>query len=149
MGPNKYLISRIRSLLDASVDTSPTLESHTELDSHANMVVLDRNCFVFDGVHGHKCDVDPFDPCIGTANKIPTVDAAVAYTCPYTHEIYVMIARNAFYVPSIDNSLTPPFILWEAEVNVSDTPEIHLTDPESRDRAIIFPDSNLLIPLSL
>ena len=41
--PNKYLIAKIGSLLDASVYTSPTLEYCTELDRHANMVILGSN----------------------------------------------------------------------------------------------------------
>ena len=62
---NKYLIYKIGSFPDASDDTLPTLEFRTKLDSHVNMVFLGRNCFVFDGVHGRTCDLEPFDPSIG------------------------------------------------------------------------------------
>ena len=80
------------------------------------------------GVHGCTCDVDPFYPYIGAAKKVPIVYSEVAYTCPYTQETYVLIARNALYVPSIDNNFIPRFILWEAGVNVCDTTKIHLSD---------------------
>ena len=49
----------------------------------------------------------------------------------------------------MDNNLIPTFILREVGVNVHDTPKKHFPDLESRDHAIKFPDSDLLIPLSL
>ena len=76
------MIAKIVSFLDVSVDTSPTLEYHVELDIHANMVVLGSNCFLFDGVHGRTWYVETFDTSIGTAKKVPIFDAAVAYTLP-------------------------------------------------------------------
>ena len=91
LGPNNYLIAKIGSFLDTSVATSPTLESCTKRDSHANMVVLGRNYFLFDGFHGLISDVDPFDTSIVTSKKAPIVDDSVSYTCTYTHETYLMI----------------------------------------------------------
>ena len=93
------------------------------------MVVLGRNCSVFDWFHRRTFDVELFDPSIRTAKKVPIVDDAVAYTCAYTHETYVQISRNVLYVLSTDNNLIPFFILWQAGVNVSDTPKIYLPDP--------------------
>ena len=57
---------KIGSSIDVSVDTLPTLESRTELYSHANMVVLGRNWFVFDEFHARTCDVELFYTSIGT-----------------------------------------------------------------------------------
>ena len=125
MVTNKYLIDKIGSFLDVSVDTSPTPESCTKLDSYANIVVLGMNSFVFDVVCVRTCDVEPFNTSIGTAKKVQIFDAAVAYTFPYTHEIYVLIARNMLYVPSMDNNIIPTFILQESGVSVCDNPKIH------------------------
>ena len=111
------------------------------------MVVIGRSCFVFDGVHDCTCDVETSDLSIGTEQRVPLVDSAVDYTCPYTHETYVLIARNALYVTSMDNNLITTFILREAGVNVCDNPNIHFSDTESRDHVIKFPDSYLLITL--
>jgi hypothetical protein len=66
--PNLYLHSKIK----AHISTAHTpaddtlLDPRTELDSHANMVVVGQNCFVFDNVNGRTCDVVPFDRTIGT-----------------------------------------------------------------------------------
>ena len=58
----------------------------TELDSHANMVVLGAHAFIFESKN-RTYNVQPFDPSLGTSSKIPIVDGAVVYECPYTGEI--------------------------------------------------------------
>ena len=50
-----------------------------QLDSHANMVVLGKNCFVFDRVNGRTCEVESFDKNLGTLKSVPVVDAAISY----------------------------------------------------------------------
>ena len=125
MGTNKYLVSKIGSFLDVSVTTFPTLESFIKIDSHANLVFHDRNRFVLNRVHVHTCDVETFNLSIGKSKKVQIIDAAVAYTFPYTHETSILITRNAFYVPSMDNNLIPPFVIWESRVHVCDTPKIN------------------------
>ena len=130
-------------------DALDNIDPRTELDSHANMVVLGRNCFVFDNVHGRTCDVEPFDKTIGIAKKVPIVDAALAYDCPFTHQTVLLIVRNALYIPTMENNLIPPFILREAGLIVNDTPKIHLNDPDIHDHSIEFPNSDLRIPLNL
>ena len=150
--PNEYLLGRISSLVaSTAVDQADDLSSasRSELDSHANMVVLGRNCFVFDGVHGKTCDVEPFDPKLGKAKKVPVVDAAVAYDCPYSHQTFLFILRNALYIPTLEHNLIPPFIMREAGLTVNDTPKIHTPNPDPSDHSISFPSSNLLVPLQL
>ena len=121
----------------------------SELDSHANMVVLGKHCCVFDSINGKSCDVEPFDPSIGTARKVPIVDGAIAYNCPFTHVTYLLIVRNALHIPTMENNLIPPFILQEAGIQCNDTAKIHMDDPSEEDHALIFPDIDLRIPLQL
>ena len=130
-------------LQDDKID--PTME----LDSHANMVLLGRDCFVFDGVQGRTCNVVPYDPSLGIGKKIPIVDGAVAYDCPYTHRTYILIIRNALHVPTLNHSLIPPFIMREAGLIVNDVPKIHKENPEVDDHSVIFPDIDLSIQLQL
>ena len=89
----------------AQLETDP----RTELDSHANMVVLRTHCFVFDRVHGRTCDIEPFDRTL-VARQIPIVDAALSYNCSYSHESYLLNIRNALFIESMTNNLIPPFI---------------------------------------
>ena len=129
-------------------DQSKVTLSLTELDSHANMVVLGCNSYVFEST-GRTCNVKPFDSSLGTAPNVPIVDGAIAYECPYSSKTYILIVRNALYIPRLTNNLVPPFIMREAGVEVNETPKIHCEDPRIEDHSISFPDSSLRIPLQL
>ena len=64
------------------------------------------------------CDVKACNPDY-EAMVIPIVDAAVQYDCPFTGNIYILVLRNALYVPAMDNHLIPPFIMREASITVT------------------------------
>ena len=110
------------------------------------MVVLGAHAFIFESTN-RTCNVQPFDPSLGTASKIPIVDGAVVYECPYTGEIYVLIVRNTLHIPHLKNNLIPPFVMRAAGVTLNDTPNIHSKDPTIDDHCITFEDTDLRIPL--
>ena len=112
------------------------------------MVVLGKDCFVF-GSTGKTCNVEPFDPQLGTAQNVPIVDAAVAYDCPFSHETYILIIRNALHIASMTHNLIPPFVMREGGVIVNDIPKIHCDNPSIDDHCISFKDIDLKIPLQL
>ena len=154
--PNKYLngiicageMTRDDNTLDD--DSNASILPRTELDSHANMVLLGRHAYVFDGNPGNTCEVVPYDPDLETRKSVPIIDGAVAYSCPATHKTYVLIFRNALYMPSLEHNLVPPFIMREAGLTVNDVPKIHLDDPGNDDHMILAPrESDIRIPLSL
>ena len=62
-------------------DARDNEDSRTEIDSHANMVVLGAHAFIFESTNC-TCNVQPVDPSLGTASKIPIADVAVVYECP-------------------------------------------------------------------
>ena len=69
---------------DLDVDAMETNgKSRTELDSHANMLVVGKNCYVI-GLTGKTMDVCPFTPEYESLKKVPLVDAELMYTCEYT-----------------------------------------------------------------
>ena len=80
------VISKPTSEMDES-----TAYPRTELDSHANMIVLGHNSFVFEST-GRTCNVQPFSTDLGTATNISIVDGAIAYDCPYS-----LSKRNILY----------------------------------------------------
>jgi hypothetical protein len=49
----------------------------------------------------------------------------------------------------MSNNLIPPFILREAGITVNDVPKIQMKNPTVRDHALIFPETNFIIPLKL
>ena len=56
-------------------------DPRTELDSHANVVVLGSNSFVFEST-GRTCEVQLFSSDLGIANDVPIVDVDLAYDFP-------------------------------------------------------------------
>ena len=111
------------------------------IDSHANMVVLGKNSFIFEST-GCTCNVKPFDSALGTAANIPIVDGHTAKT-------YILIVWNALYIPWLSNNLIPLFVMREGGVIVNKVLKIHCDDPTEEDHSISLPDSSLQIPLQL
>ena len=122
--------------------------SRTDLDSHANMVVLGRHARVI-AYTGKTAQVSPFTPEYKSLEDVPIVDGAITYECPYSGHCYVLLCHNALYVPSMLNNLIPPFIMREAGVIVNDTPKIHVDQPTKEHHSLYFKEENLRIPLSL
>ena len=60
----------------------------TQLDSHANMVVVGSHATIF-GKTGKSCDVRPFSSDCSKLERVPIVDAALAYDCPYSMKTYL------------------------------------------------------------
>ena len=118
-----------------------------ELDSHANMPVVGRGAYIIAST-GETADVNAYDPQHGTM-RIPVVDAAVQYNCPYTDKPYILVIKNALHVPSMDNHLMPPFIMREAGIIINDIPKMQILDPDISDHSIYFKEDNVRIPLSL
>ena len=154
LNPNKHTIHAVIQALKAQSSVSaldkidlPVI-SKTELDSHANMVVLGKHCFIFEST-GKTCNVEPFSSDLGIASNIPVVDAAIAYDCPSTYETYILIIRNALHMVKMNHHLIPPFIMREGGVVVNDIPKMHCTAPTINDHCISFKDTNLRIPLQL
>eukprot|EP00957_Ditylum_brightwellii_P201367 15325315-Ditylum_brightwellii.AAC.1 len=69
-------------------------ESCTDLDSHANMVVLGRNSKTLSDT-GRTADVHPFSPEYNALEGIKIVDGAVLYTDEYTLRNYILVFKNA------------------------------------------------------
>ena len=96
----------------------------TQLDSHANMVVVGQHATVF-GHSGKSADVRPFSNDCSKLESVPIVDAAMAYDCPFTMKTYILAVKNALHVPTMEHNLIPPFIMREAGLQVNDVLKIH------------------------
>jgi hypothetical protein len=73
--------------------------------------------------HNRTCEVSPYSPDYEPM-EVLLVDAAVRYD--RDGRVYILLIRNALYVPSLDHNLLPPFMIREAGVIVKDTPKIQL-----------------------
>ena len=77
--PNKWIIKRISKAISTKPYTMEKDPPRTDLDTHANMMVFGKDCYVFDSVFEKTSDVEPFDPSLGVSSSVPIVDAALAY----------------------------------------------------------------------
>ena len=67
--------------------------STTELDSHANMVVLGNHCTVVQET-GKCANVNAFLSEVQALPKVPIVDAALAYDCPFLLKMYILVVKG-------------------------------------------------------
>ena len=127
--PNRHLISAVVQGMTAEVFAfmpvgTFSADPRSELDSHANMVVLGKHAFIFES-SGRTCNVRPFSEELGIAENVPIFDGAIAYDCPFSSKSYILIFRNALSIPSMESNLNPSFIMRMGGVVVNDTPKIH------------------------
>ena len=132
-----YIIASTQSNLDEN--------SKSELDSHANMIVVGKHCIIFDRT-GKTCSVNSFSPSAGTMNEVPIVDAAIAYDCPIKGQTYILLMRNVLSFPKLSKNLIPPFILREGGVIVNECPKSQAFDPTVDDHSLHFVDADLKNP---
>ena len=142
-----YHISALVAALSNSSD-APLDDPKSELDSQTNMILLGKYCFVFEW-YGKSCTVNPFNDCLRSVKDIPIINADIFYDLPYSHKCYILLYRNALYLPNMENNLLPPFIMCESGTTVNDTPKICCTDPTSNYHCVTFSDSELKIPLHI
>jgi len=123
-------------------------DPRTELDAHANVCVVGQHCHIVRWM-GRNAEVNPFAPDYEALPSVPIVDAALLCECPHTGKEHLLIIRNALCVKSMTNNLIPPFVMREAGIKVDDIPKMQVKDPSATDHAIVFPDGNFCMPLSL
>ena len=102
-------------------------ESRTELDSHANMLVVGKGALVVKQ-SGKTVEVSPFTPDYQPI-KVEVVNTVVQYDSPLDGKEYMLVIRNALCVPSMNNNFIPPFIMRENGIVVNECANIHFQDP--------------------
>ena len=122
--------------------------SATELDSHANMIVIGGHCLEISD-SGTTAQVSSFSKEAGEVSDVRIIDAVCAYDCPKTGRAYLLVMRNGLHVPSNEHNLIPPFIMREAGLVVKDTPKIHCQEATVEDHTVYCKEHDLRIPLSL
>ena len=147
--PNTYLRNLILGeVAGVEVGLSDGQTCLTELDSHANMIVLGKHCLILND-SGKTAHVNSFSPQTGSISSVPIVDGACAYDCPRTGKTYLLVMRNGLSIPQNENNLIPPFIMAEAGLDVNPVPKIHCKEPTVEDHSIYDAESGLRISLQL
>jgi hypothetical protein len=79
---------------DTGHANQPETNSRTELDTHANMIIAGKHCYVIAWT-GRNATVNPFTPDYDALKEVPIVDAAIMYECPYSGKEYILLLHNA------------------------------------------------------
>ena len=112
MNPNAHVAATIARASTSQVSADAVMEpdAKTELDSHANMVVVGSYAYILN-FSGRIAQVIPFTPEYKSLKEVPIVDAAVVYDCPITYKSFILVFHNVLSVPLMEHKLVPPFIL--------------------------------------
>jgi hypothetical protein len=95
----------IASACDDGQDEEMEESPRTELDSHANMVVVGKHCLIVEWT-GRTAIVNPFTPDYEALTEVPIVDAAIMYECHFSGKNYILLVRNALHVPAMTTITT-------------------------------------------
>ena len=134
-------------------------QTRTELDSHANMPVFGKHCYIENrdevlrrnrpGLPGCRyATVQGYSPDM-EAQDLPIVDVLVAFRCPLDGTIKILHFPDSLYCEALTYNLIPPFILREAGFIANDVPRIHCNPVTNESHCIISEDRSLRIPLQL
>ena len=129
--PNVYLKLRIAVVIahigDALVNSTTQGTGRTWLDSHANMCVLGKCCYLLSKLFTAKTvSVAAFAESAGGLDEVPIVDAILADDCEQTNQVYLLVLRNILYIKSMGDNLIPLFILQETGLIMNKQAKIHL-----------------------
>ena len=92
--PNEHILTKIAVVIgNTSTTSADESGSRIELDSHANMCVLGKQCYVL-SKSGKSVDVGAFTESAGGLNQVPIVDAMLAYDCKRINQVYLLVLRN-------------------------------------------------------
>ena len=125
-----------------------SIGSRTELDLHANMVVVGKNSTVFNTT-GKTCTVNSFSESAGKLEHVPIVDAVVAYDFTYMAKVYLLLMRNTLQVSDTQVNLLLPFIEREAGLHIDDCPKSQSPDLTVGTHSIYSTETDLRIHLGL
>ena len=117
-----------------------TTYSNLEMDSHADTIVLGRNCAIL-SYSGRECDVSPYTDSYESIKGVPIVTGATAWTSQVDGATYILVFHEALWMGDVlEHSLLNPNQLRHYGVSVQDNPyadvEMHL---ETEDGGITIP----------
>ena len=108
------MISRVRN--------KAVTHNKMEMDSHADTVVLGKNCVVI-SFTGRECDVSPYTDTYDSIKGVPIVTGASAWTCPDTGETMILVFHEALWMGDVlEHSLINPNQLRHHGIVVQDNP---------------------------
>ena len=85
-----------------------TVYNKMEMDSHADTVVLGRNCVIL-SYTGRECDVSPYTDSYEAIKGVSIVTGATAWTSQVDGQTYILVFNEALWMGDVlDHSLLNP-----------------------------------------
>jgi hypothetical protein len=117
-----------------------TIHSNLEMDLHADIIVLGRNCTILN-YSGRECDVSPYNDSYESIKGVPIVTGATAWTSQVEFATYILVFHETLWMGDVlEHSLLNPNQLRHCGVWVQDNPyadvKLHL---ETEDGGITIP----------
>jgi len=125
-------------------------DGYLELDSHADVAVLGANCWIFQET-SRSVQVYGYDPAQGSTQR-KVVSGCFAYDDPQSGACKLLIVHQGLHVPTMANSLIPPFQMRDNDVEVNECPKTMKGRPTADDHTVIIQregDTPYRIPLML
>ena len=125
--------------------------TRAEFDSHADTCTFVKGeCLVL-GDTGRRVRVGAFLSGLGSLNEIPVVHVAVAYDCPKTGRVVILVYHQVLLIEGMKTHLLNQFQVRNAGIIVNETP-LHQLPPDLRlptSHSVISEDPVFQIPLVL
>ena len=125
-------------------------ETTLELDSHADISVLDNGALIVADFN-EPVNVQVNDPVLGTKTD-RTITGAFGYCEPLTGNSFHLVIHQAIYIPNLDHPLLCPMQCRVAGVDINGFPKFLTTLPQENSHCIIAKDeygSRTVLPLAL
>jgi len=103
---------------------------YLDLDSHADVAVLGANCRIFQE-STKTVQVFGYDPSLGSTER-KIVSGCFAYDDPTNGSVKMLIVHQGLHVPTMKNSLIPPFQMRVNDVIVNESPTDAPSDNSTR-----------------
>ncbi len=134
----------------AETDTTDRTEHPTDLDSHADTCVVGKHVLIAE-ILDKKVNVTGFDPAQGKIKDLDLVTAALAYDCPQTGEVSILMIHQAVHVPTMENDLLCPMQMRMNDVELHECPKFMEGHPSDMSHSLRVTEDGeeLCIPFGL
>ena len=122
-------------MASAELRSEDPTEHPTALDSHADTCVVGKHALI---VHllDKKVNVTGFDPTQGKVKDLDLVSAALAYDCPTTGEVTILMVHQAVHVPTMENDLLCPMQMRMSDIELRECPKFMEEQPNDRSHTL-------------
>ena len=119
------------------------------MDSHADQSCVGDNASILYEWPDSTVEVGPFLDSLGCVKSAPIVTAAIAYDDPSTGKSILLVIHQAILIHGLEHNILCPMQMRHNGITVNECPKHCTPVPARDDHAIVIPDGNYMIPLSI